>query len=364
MDGLAKALEETNQFFLGKIQKQVNTALTLRNWIIGHYIVEYEQKGQDRAHYGAKLYKEIARKIKENGISSVRERHLYICKEFYLTYPSILRTVSAKSYLADFQDKDIFKSSLVSRSSPRQVQQSDNEVLLTRFSFSHFIELLRAETSVKRWFYEVQALKNNWSVRELKRAIDSLLYERTGLSINKEQTIAKQLKDSRLQPEDVFRDPYMLEFLGLQERPSFSENEMESSIINNLQQFLLEMGRGFCFESRQKRITFNNTHFKIDLVFYHRILRCHILIDLKLADFTPADVGQMNMYLNYFKENEMEKGDQPPIGIILCAGKSELLVKYATAGLSQKVFVSKYLVNLPTEKQLRELIEREQEKGI
>jgi len=165
-----------------------------------------------------------------------------------------------------------------------------------------------------------------------------------------------------MQPEDIFRNPYLLEFLGLEEKASYTETDLEEAIINHLQKFLLEMGRGFCFEARQRRITFDNTHYRIDLVFYHRILKCHVLIDLKMEEFSHGDAGQMNVYLNYYKENESEKGDNAPIGIILCAGKNESLVKYATAGLAQKIFVSKYMTNLPTEKQLMNIIKEEQGK--
>jgi YhcG PDDEXK nuclease domain len=165
-----------------------------------------------------------------------------------------------------------------------------------------------------------------------------------------------------LQPEDVFRNTYLLEFLGLEEKPSYTESDLEESIITHLQNFLLEMGRGFCFEARQKRITFDNKHYRIDLVFFHRILKCHILLDLKLGEFSHSDAGQMNVYLNYYKENEMENGDNPPVGIILCASKNETLVKYATTGLPQKVFVSKYMINLPSEKELKKIIEEEQRK--
>ena len=172
----------------------------------------------------------------------------------------------------------------------------------------------------------------------------------------------EKLKTIGTNPEDVLRDPYILEFLGLDEKPSYTETDVEAAIITNLQTFLLEMGQGFCFEARQKRITFGNTHYRIDLVFYHRILKCHVLIELKMEEFTHSDAGQMNVYLNYYKENEVQKDDNSPIGIILCAGKDEALVKYATMGLSQKVFVSKYLVNLPTESQLQKIISIEKEK--
>jgi predicted nuclease of restriction endonuclease-like (RecB) superfamily len=184
-------------------------------------------------------------------------------------------------------------------------------------------------------------------------------YERTGLSTDKTAIMREHMSAPELQPENVLRSPYLLEFLGLDEKPSYTETDLESAIIAHLQSFLIELGRGFCFEARQKRITFGNTHYRIDLVFYHRILKCHVLIDLKIGEFTHADAGQMNVYLNYYKENELQKGDNPPIGIILCAGKEEALVKYATTGLSQKVFVSKYLTNLPTEAEFQKVIEEQ-----
>ena len=236
------------------------------------------------------------------------------------------------------------------------------EKLINQLSFTHFVELIKLSDPTQRNFYEWQGISNNWSVRELKRAINSMLYERTGLSKDKLGIIEKYNQQEKLLPEDVFRDPYILEFLELKEEYEYTELELEQAIINHLQIFLLELGKGFCFESRQKRITFDNTHYYIDLVFYHRILRCNILIDLKLGDFNHADAGQMNVYLNYYNENEKNEGDNPPVGIILCANKNESLVRYATTGLSQQIFVSKYLINLPDEDQLKQIIMEEQRK--
>lgn len=172
-----------------------------------------------------------------------------------------------------------------------------------------------------RVFYETKAIRNNWSVRELQRAMSSMLFERTGLSKDKKSVLEKHRKGSGLKPEDVFRNPYILDFLGLAENKLFVETDLEQAIINHLQSFLLEMGQGFCFKAMQKRITFDNTHYRIDLVFYHRILKCHVLIDLKMTEFSHADAGQMNVYLNYYKENESQEGDNAPIGIILCSVK-------------------------------------------
>ena len=368
MSDLVNVIKKTNQFFLAQVQKQVNTALTLRNWIIGYYIVEYEQYGKDRSVYGANLYKTIMERLKKKGLSSLGERNLYLCKDFYTAYPYLLQAATAKQYLSDFKQLPILQTPSAklpsSKNQPIKDLRSDANLLLSKLSFSHFIELLKTETIIKRRFYEIHSIKNNWSVRELKRSINSMLYERTGLSKNKKNLSNNITDPEKLKPEDVFKNAYLLEFLGLEELPSYTETDLESTIISHLQAFLLEMGRGFCFEARQKRITFGNTHYRIDLVFYHRILKCHVLIDLKIGEFVPADAGQMNVYLNYYQENEVQKGDNPPIGIILCAGKNEALVKYATMGLTQKVFVSKYLVNLPTEKELQKVIRKEQQKLI
>ena len=360
LENLTTTIQDTNTFFLNKVQKQVNTALTLRNWIIGYYIAEYEQAGKDRADYGKQLFKAIAQNLLKKGLKSIRERHLYLCKDLYKAYPQILRTVSAKSYLIDFKYSEILRTVTAELDSDKI--QADMNQLLTSLSFSHFIELLKADTANKRRFYEMQTIKNSWGVRDLKRAIESLLYERTGLSTDKEATLKKHIAQSNVKPEDVFRNTYLLEFLGLAEKPTYSESDLEEGIITNLQNFLIEMGKGFCFEARQKRITFDNKHYRIDLVFYHRILKTHILLDLKIGEFDHSDAGQMNMYLNYYKDNEFTNGDNNPIGIILCSGKNEALVKYATMGLPQQVFVSKYLINLPSEKELQMIIEEEKEK--
>jgi predicted nuclease of restriction endonuclease-like (RecB) superfamily len=319
--------------------------------------VEYEQNGNDRARYGTAVLKSLSKRLSEKGIRSLQERNLYLCRDFYRAYPQILQTASAKLYLADFEP---FKK-LQTSSAKLPPAESDESIsqLLARLSFSHFVELLKAESEAKRRFYEAQAMENNWPVKELKRSIDSLLYERTGLSSDNAATLHDFAKRTSPLPEAVFRNTYLLEFLGLEDKAPYSESDLEERIITNLQQFLLELGRGFCFEARQKRITFDNTHYRIDLVFYHRILKTHVLLDLKIGEFSHADAGQMNMYLNYYRENESHTDDNPPIGIILCSGKNEALVKYATMGLPQQVFVSKYLVNLPSERDLQRIVDEE-----
>lgn len=359
IENLVSAIQQTNQFFLNQAQKQVNTALTLRNWAIGYYLVEYEQRGEDRAEYGERLYRQLASRLKDGGVKGLSFTSLHLCKQFYLSYPQIVQSATEYLQLTDFQLNKIVQS-LTEQSG--QIQYTPTDMLLNRLSFTHIVELIKADTHVKRAFYETEAIRNNWSVRELQRAMESMLFERTGISSNKQAVLNKHRTGSGLKPEDVFRNPYILDFLGLEEKTHYVETNLEQAIINHLQNFLLEMGRGFCFEARQKRITFDNTHYRIDLVFYNRILKCHVLLDLKIGEFSHADAGQMNVYLNYYKENEAHEGDNSPVGIILCAGKNETLVKYATTGLSHQVFVSKYLVNLPSETELERIIEEEQKK--
>ena len=221
------------------------------------------------------------------------------------------------------------------------------------------IPTLKFEEPIQRSFYEIQTIKNNWTVRQLQREINAMLYERIGLSSDKAVLLDKLNKDTFSSFSEIIKSPYLLDFLNIPEKSEFSEIDLEQGIINHLQQFLIELGRGFCFEARQKRISINNKHYRIDLVFYHRILKCHILIDLKIGEFDHADAGQMNVYLNYFAENEMSEYDNPPIGIILCSQKDNALVHYATGGISQEIFVSKYKLQLPTEEELRILIEND-----
>ena len=355
---LTNSISNTSRIFLDKVRKQVNSAYTMRNWLIGHYIVEYEQHGEDRAAYGDRLMEKLAGNLKENGAVGMSSTNLRLFRQLYVLYPQIHQTVSDELKVIGLQgiviDRTMFRRSMEREAySPKE--------LLGKLSFSHFIELFKADSDSKRLFYESETIKNNWSVRELQRAMNSLLYERTGLSKDKFQAI-ERVDEEALIPENFFRDPYMLEFLELEDKPKYTESDLEASIIDHLQSFLLELGKGFCFEARQKRITFDNTHYRIDLVFYHRILKCHVLVDLKMGEFSHADAGQMNVYLNYYKENELTIGDNPPVGIILCAGKNETLVKYATSGLAHKLFVSKYMINLPSEDELVKILEEESEK--
>ena len=368
-DELIDNVYQTHCLLQQTAQKAVNHFLVIKNWMTGFYIVEYEQKGEDRAKYGERLIDELSRKLKNKGLKGCSPMSLKICRTFYRSYPQIRQSATVELQNSGIE---VFKEILINEFPIRQsatVELTEeypipNELLLSRLSYTHFVELLRAKEPLERLFYEVETIKNNWSVKELERAFNTGLYVRAGLSTNKEAVIAKFKNQKPARNADVILDPYFLEFLGLEERPEYSESELEEAILNHLQQFLIELGTGFCFEARQKRITFDNTHYRIDLVFYHRILRSHILIDLKIGKFDHADVGQMNVYLNYFKENEMAEGDNPPIGLLLCGDKSETLARYATSGMDNQLFVSKFLVKLPEKKMLEEFIRQELDKKL
>jgi predicted nuclease of restriction endonuclease-like (RecB) superfamily len=282
-DELIDNVYQTHCLLQENAAKAVNFNLTVRNWLVGCYIVEYEQNGEDRAKYGNKLIDEMAKSLKYKGLKGFSPMALRTDRTFYRTYPQIRQTVSVELQKSGIDiNKFLFFSVLQIRQTSVELPEEypiSAEMLLSRLSFSHFIELLRREDSFERLFYEVEAIKNNWSVRELERAIDSALFIRTGLSKNKESVIAKIKNQKPLYTKDVIRNPYFLEFLELEEKSEYSESELETSILNHLQQFLTELGTGFCFEARQKRITFDNTHYRIDLVFYHRVLKNHILID-------------------------------------------------------------------------------------
>lgn len=375
-DALIDNVYQTHCLLQRNAQKAVNLNLTVKNWLVGFYIVEYEQNGEDRAKYGTRLLEEMAKSVKSRGLKGYSIRALRNFRLFYSIYPQIRQTVFAELQRIGIDKVFIPATSLTIRqtmfaellgqqSAPVESQDEypiPSDLLISRLSFSHFIELMRKNEPLERLFYEVETIKNNWSVRELERAIDTALFVRTGLSKNREGVVAKIKNLKPSDPAEIIRDPYFLEFLGLEEKSEYSESELETLILTHLQEFLIELGTGFCFEARQKRITFDNTHYRIDLVFYHRIIKSHVLIDLKIGKFDHADAGQMNVYLNYFKENEMSEGDNPPIGIILCGDKNETLARYATTGIDNQLFVSKYLIKLPEKKVLEEFIRRELEK--
>lgn len=351
----------------------VNLALTSRNWLMGCYIVEFEQNGEDRAAYGEQLLKKLEQRLKTKGLNERRFREF---RRLYLVYPQLKEPI-AQYITSQIQIRHSVCAELIepirrlpsaeSAMNIRRMPSAELETakewmipadkLFNKLTYSNLMLISAIDNPVKRAFYEMETIRGCWSYKELERQIASLYYERSGLSQNKEalSALVRQQATS-LQPKDVINTPVTLEFLGLNERALVTENDLEQSILDNLQRFLLEMGHGFCFEARQKRILIDEDYFFADLVFYHRILKCHVIVELKIDKFRHEYASQLNMYLNYFKAEVMQPDDNPPIGILLCTEKGDTLVKYATAGLDPNIFVQKYRIELPTEEEIKKFI--------
>jgi predicted nuclease of restriction endonuclease-like (RecB) superfamily len=349
-------------------ERAVSVGLTLRNWAIGLYIFEYEQRGSDRAQYGARVLDVISTRLTRDGVDGVAPRSLRQYRQFYLTYPELCRqrigasssgTLSSLSIWQSVSAKlrELLPTECDSHNSMTFGPRVDPELLLSRLSFSHFAELITIEKQEERAFYEIECVRGAWSVRELKRQIGALYFERSAFSHDPQRLAGLLQSDAAaLDPKFSFRDPYVFEFLGLRPPEVMGESDLEDALLDRLQAFMLELGHGFCFEARQKRIQIGDTTCFIDLVFYHRILKCHVLIELKVADFSHEHLGQLNTYVSWYKRNMNTDGDSPPIGLLLCKRKDNALVHYALADLPNTVFVSKYQVELPTVDQLRNLL--------
>ena len=358
---LANSIQKTHEVFYSEAVKAINKNLTLRNWLIGYYIVEYEQGGEDRAAYGIRLLASLAGKIAIKGIS---ETSLKLCRQFYTVYPQV------GPYIATNLSSDRLPFSIrQSLTDELKIEYTGNDIttpvdkLLSRLSFTHLCELLTVEDALKRTFYEVECIKGSWSVRELKRQISSLYYERTGLSKDPQKMAAYvQNKLLPAHPKELLKDHHVFEFLGITNKTIIEETHLEQALLDHLQEFILELGNGFCFEARQKRIVIGEEYFFVDIVFYHRILKCHVLIELKVEPFDHLNVGQLNMYLNYFKKEMMQPDDNPPVGILLVTDKNKAVVEYATTGIDNQLFVSKYQLQLPTKNQLSDFVKKELQK--
>jgi len=347
----------------------VNLSLTARNWLIGWYIVEYEQNGEDRAQYGEALLKNLAKRIHMRGLG---ERRLYEFRQLYNAYPQLSEQVlpfvlkiSKKEILRlptaisdKSADSPILRSA-TAISNPHMLEswQTPTNKLFNNLSATHLVYLSNIQEPLKRAFYEHEAITGCWTVKELDRQVSSLYYERMGLSKNKQLLHQKAISKAPLQPQDIIRDPVTLEFLKLPEQAAYTETKLETAILNNLQQFLLEMGNGFCFEARQKRILIDNDYFKADLIFYHRILKCHLIVELKTDRFRHEYASQLNMYLNYYRHEVMQPDDNPPVGLLLCTDYGKTTVQYATEGLSDNIFVSKYRLQLPSEEEIERYLD-------
>lgn len=364
VDGLAQLRARAQE----AAARSVDEILTLRNWLVGAWIVAYEQEGSDRARYGEGLIDALAAAFKERGIPGLSGRNLRNYRQIALTWPrlAIRRMPSGEpDGLARIWQTLSAESLPALPSSGESLPWQDDAWMLRlsrELSFSHLLELSRVSDPLARSFYEVQTLARRWSVRELKRQRDSMLFERVGLSRDREAVLALADEGRLLDTATAnIRDPYVLEFLGLPERRAYSESDLEEALVDHLQDFLLELGGDFAFLGRQYRITVGGRHHFIDLLFFHRRLRCLVAIDLKIGAFGHEDAGQMNFYLSYLRENVALADENPPVGIVLCADKDAEEVHYATGSLDHQVFVSRYLTRLPTEKQLLDWLAEERE---
>lgn len=354
-EALVSVIRQEHEHLASRASRAVNISLTLRNWLIGAHIAEYELNGEDRAKYGENLLQDLANRLTELKVSNSNRRQLYDYLKFYRTYPQIGRTVSAQlqAHVPEYITESKEKMPTVSAQLLIPPEQ-----LINNLSYSKFKLLVDIDDETKRAFYEIESMRGNWSVRELNRQIGSLYYERSGLSKNKKKLAAMVQAGAEQTPTAlVIRDPYIFEFLGIKSKEVMSESDLEDALHDKLQDFLLELGHGFCFEARQKRILIGDTYGFIDLVFYHRILKCHVLIDLKIEKFTHENIGQLNTYVSWYRKNMMQEGDSRPVGILLCAKKDHTLVEYALAGMDNNLFVSKYQFELPSKDDMKRFLE-------
>ena len=312
-----------------QVAQTANTILVQTYWLIGRHIVEFEQNGQDKAEYGSNLLERLSKDLTKLYGKGFSRSNLFHIRMFYLKFQKI-QTVSGQFEMPVFT-----------------------------LSWSHYVEIIKEDNPLAIGFYTKQTEKENWSVRELKRQMKSMLFHRLALSKDKEGVLALAERGQEIaRPQDILRDPVVLEFLNIPQAHQMQENELEEQLISNLQHFLLELGKGFAFIGRQYRISLGGKHFYVDLVFYHRILKCFVLIDLKRGEVNHQDIGQMNLYLNYFRKEENVDGDNEPIGIVLSAYKDKLLVEYALDSIDNQLFVSKYQLYLPNREELERELER------
>lgn len=325
LSGIIDEIKEVLVSARSNVARQLNSELLTAYWNIGRIICEYEQSEPDRADYGKRTLKELSRTLTQEFGKGFSVSNIQFMRRFYQAYP-IQQTVSVK------------------------------------LSWSHYCELLSLSDPDKRSFYKKEALNANWSVRELKRQIESSLFERLLLSrgdTNKERVLSLALKGNEIsQPSDIIRDPYVFEFLGLPEDKPVMESDLEQALVQQIEKFLLELGRGFMFVGTQQRVTVNNTHYYVDMVFYNKILRAYVLIELKTTKLTPEAAGQINMYLNYYAAEVNDADDNPPIGIILCTDKDSVTAEYALGGLSNNIFASRYVLYMPNKEQLVAQVEQ------
>jgi predicted nuclease of restriction endonuclease-like (RecB) superfamily len=371
---LVSLCQQTHEEIQRRAVRAVNTSLVMRNWLFGYYLVEFEQNGEDRAAYGQGLLQALADRLKGLEIKGIASTNLKLSRQFYMVFRQIGQTASDQSDVEAIGQTltDLLPPSELTSNQTAQVDKlipmgaslvdlsTVMRTLSRRFTlgWSHYVELLTLDDTAERRFYEIEAAANQWTVRELQRQIASSLYQRLALSRDKDE-IRRLAAEGQVveKAADLIKNPLVLEFLDLKDHPHYSEEDLESAIIDQLETFLLELGKGFLFEARQKRFTFDNDHFRVDLVFYNRLLRCYVLIDLKRDKLTHQDLGQMQMYVNYFDRHVKLPEELPTVGNVLCHRKNDALVEL-TLPQDANIFASKYQLYLPSKEELKARLEQ------
>ncbi len=340
---LASIVQTTHDAAQSSAIKAINRMQTMRNWLIGYYIVEFEQHGKDRAEYGTQLLKKLEERVNRKGLT---RNTFQSSRNFYRIYPQMIEN---------------FKNRICTTVSCKFI--TSGETLVSKLSFSHINEIMKVDDPLARYFYEQECIKCTWSVRELRRQISTNLYIRAGISSNPEKMLSLPSVQGHDSAELQIHQPFTFEFLGLKAKEIMDEHDLEDALITHLQEFILELGKGFCLEARQKRIIIDDEYYYPDLVFYNRILHCGVIIELKNEEFSHENLGQLNAYVSYYKENEMQPGDNPPVGILLCTRKGKKMVEYALAGMDNQLFVSTYMLQLPDKKTLEDFLLKQLQLG-
>lgn len=351
---LASIVQTTHDAAQSSAVKTINRMQTMRNWLIGYYIVEFEQHGKDRAEYGTQLLKKLEERVDRKGLTTTLFKW---ARKFYRLYPQMMENLpipicaTVMHQLQPIENKE----DTIGASMTHQFV-TPGKTIISHLSFTHLREIMTLDDSLARYFYEQECIKCTWSVRELRRQISTNLYVRAGISTNPEKLLSLPSVQGHDSTELQIRQPFTFEFLGLKAQEVVDEHDLEDALISHLQEFILELGKGFCLEARQKRIIIDDEYYYPDLVFYNRILHCGVIIELKNEEFSYENFGQLNAYVSHYRENEMQPGDNPPIGILLCTRKGKKMVEYALAGMDNNLFVSTYMLQLPDKKTLEEFL--------
>lgn len=351
---LASIVQTTHDAAQSSAVKAINRMQTMRNWLIGYYIVEFEQHGKDRAEYGTQLLKKLEERVDRKGLTTTLFKW---ARKFYRLYPQMMENLpipicaTVMHQLQPIENKE----DTIGASMTHQFV-TPGKTIISHLSFTHLREIMTLDDPLARYFYEQECIKCTWSVRELRRQISTNLYVRAGISTNPEKLLSLPSVQGHDSAELQIRQPFTFEFLGLKAQEVVDEHDLEDALISHLQEFILELGKGFCLEARQKRIIIDDEYYYPDLVFYNRILHCGVIIELKNEEFSYENFGQLNAYVSHYRENEMQPGDNPPIGILLCTRKGKKMVEYALAGMDNNLFVSTYMLQLPDKKTLEEFL--------